>query len=63
MVAKVLQTASQVHVRLLPWAQHKKWIPIRLMGCVHTHQERLAIERCDNLNYIRKVVEKIGEDN
>ncbi len=33
------------------------------MGCVHTHQGRPAIEKCDNLSYIRNVVEKFGEDN
>jgi hypothetical protein len=33
------------------------------MGCVHTYQQRLAIERYDNLNYIRKVMKKIGENN
>jgi hypothetical protein len=33
------------------------------MGCVHTYQQKLAIERYDNLNYIRKVMKKIGENN
>jgi hypothetical protein len=36
MATKVLQTISWVFVHLLPWAQHKKWIPVRSMGCVHT---------------------------
>jgi hypothetical protein len=43
MVAKVLWTASWVHVCSLPWAQCKRWIPIRLMGCVHTHQRIFTI--------------------
>jgi hypothetical protein len=43
--------------------QGKRWIPIGLMGCVHTHHERLVIERCGNLSCIQNVVEKIGEDN
>jgi len=29
----------------------KRLIPIELMGCVHTHQRRLAIERCDKPNH------------
>jgi len=48
---------------LIIMAQHNKWIPIRLMGCVHTRQGRLAIEGCGSISYIRSVVKKIGEDN
>jgi hypothetical protein len=43
--------------------QRNKWIPIRLMGCVHTHQGRPAIERCGSLSRIRSVVKIIREDN
>jgi hypothetical protein len=48
MASKVSRIASWVHVRSLLWMQHKRWIPIRSMGCVHTHQS---------------IVEKIREDN
>jgi hypothetical protein len=30
----------------------KKWLPIWLMGCVHTHWRRLAIEGCDSFSHI-----------
>jgi hypothetical protein len=33
------------------------------MGCVHTHNGKLVIERCGNSSYIQSIVEKIGEDN
>jgi hypothetical protein len=33
MTTKVSQTASWVPMHLLPWAQHKKWIPIGSLGC------------------------------
>jgi hypothetical protein len=38
-------------------------MPIRSMGCVHTHKARLAIEKCDSPNHIQSVVKKIGEYN
>ncbi len=62
MATKVSQTTSWVLLRLLPWAQCKRWIPIRSMGYVHTHW-RLGIQGYDSLKHIRSDVEKIGEDN
>jgi hypothetical protein len=63
MVAKVSWIASWVHVHLLSWAQHKKWIPIRLMRCVHMHWGILTIEGWGNLSRIQSNVEKIREDS
>jgi len=63
MVTKVLQITSLVHVCSLGWAQRKKWMPIKLMGCVYTHQGKPTIEGCGSLSYIWSVVEKIKEDN
>jgi hypothetical protein len=63
MSTKVLQITSWVLMHSLPWAQHKRWIPIRLMGCVHTHQGMLAIERWGNQSCVQNVMQKIGEDN
>jgi hypothetical protein len=60
-VAKVSWITSWVFVHSLPWTQHKKWIPIRSMGCVHTHQRILVIEGWGNLICIQSVVEKIKE--
>jgi hypothetical protein len=60
-MAKMLQTTLWVPMPLLPWLQHKKSIPIRLMGCVYTHRKRHAIEGCTSPSYIQSVVEKIGE--
>ncbi len=48
---------------LVIMAQRNKWIPIRLMGCVHTHQQRPTIEGCGSMSRIRNVVKKIVEDN
>jgi len=63
MATKVSQTTSWVLLRSLPWAQHKRWIPIRSMEYVHTHWGRPGIEGCDNLKHIWSDVEKIGENN
>ncbi len=63
MVTKVSRIASWVLVCSLLWVQHKRWIPIGLMRCVHTHQGILAIEKWGNPNCIRSVVEKNGKDN
>jgi len=52
MVTKVLQITSWVHVCSLGWAQCKKWMPIKLMGCVYTHQGKLTIEGSGSLSYI-----------
>jgi hypothetical protein len=40
MATRVSWTTSWVPMCLLPWVQRKRWIPIRLMGCVHTHRRR-----------------------
>jgi len=61
MVAKVSQIISWVLVRSLPWTQCKKWIPIRSMGCVHTHQGMFAIEGWGSPSRIQSVVKKNGE--
>jgi hypothetical protein len=63
MVAKVSRIASWVPMRLFPWAQCKKWIPIESMGCVHTHWEMLPIEGWGSPSRIWSVVKKNGEDN
>ncbi len=60
-VTKVLQITSWVPMCLLPWAQDKKWIPIGLMGCVHTHLGMPIIE--GSPRHIQNVVLKSGEDN
>jgi len=59
----VLQTISWVLVCLLPWVQRKRWIPIGLVGCVHTRHGRPIIKRCGNPSCIQSIVEKIGENN
>jgi len=63
MVRKVSQITSWVLVCSLFWAQHKRWIPIQLMGCVHMHWRIPIIERCGSPNHVQDVMEKIGEDN
>jgi hypothetical protein len=63
MATKVLWIASWVLVRLLPWAQCKRWIPIKLMGCVHTHRRIPIIERCGSPNHVWNIEEKTKENN
>jgi hypothetical protein len=63
MATKVSQTALWVLMHSLPWSQHKKLVPIVLMGCVHTHKGKPTIEGCGNLSHTQSDVEKIGEDN
>jgi len=63
MATKVLQIASWVLVCSLPWAPHKRWIPIGSMGCVHTHQKMFIIEGWGSPSHVRNVVQKIREDN
>jgi len=58
METNVSQTASWVLMHSLLWAQHKKWIPIKSMGCVHTRWGILAIEGWGNPNHIRNIVEE-----
>ncbi len=41
----------------------KRWIPIRSMGCVHTHGGILVIEGRANPSRIRNVVEKTRKVN
>jgi hypothetical protein len=62
-VVKVSQIASLVLMHLLPWAHRKRWIPIRSMGYVHTHQGMLAIEGWGSPSCIWSVVLKNGENN
>jgi hypothetical protein len=63
MVAKVLWIVSWVPMHSLPWAQPKRWIPIRLMGCVHTHWGMHAIEGWGSPSHIWSVVQKTRENN
>jgi hypothetical protein len=63
MATKVLQIASWVLMCLLPWAQHKRWIPIGLMVCVHTHWKMLITKGWGSPSYIWSAVEKNGENN
>jgi len=62
MATKMSEITSWIHVCSLPYAQCKRWILIRSMGCVQTHRKRLVIDGCGSLNYIQSIVEKIGED-
>jgi hypothetical protein len=59
MTAKVFWITSWIYVRLLLWMQHKRWIPIGLMGCVHTHQKILAIEGWNISNHVQNIVKKL----
>jgi hypothetical protein len=63
MVAKVWWTSSWVLVHSLPRVQRKRWIPLRLMGCMHTHQGRPAIEGCDSPSCVWSNVEKTKKDH
>jgi hypothetical protein len=45
------------------WAQYKKWIPIKSMGCGHTHWGIPVVERWGNLSRVWSVVENTKEDN
>ncbi len=63
MATKMSQIASQVFMCSLPWTQHKKWIPIRSMWCVHTHQGIPTIEGCDSPSHSWNVVEKTKKNN
>jgi len=62
MVTKVSQITSWVPVRSLPWAQHKRWIPIGSMECMHAHQKILAIEGLGSLSHIWNDVQKTKEN-
>ncbi len=63
MVAKVSWITSWVLMHSLPWTQSKKWIPIGLLGSVHTHWGMLIIEGWGNPSRVWSVVQKIREDN
>ncbi len=63
MATKVLWTTSWDPMHLLPWMQHKKWIPIRSMGCVHTHWKIFAIEGWGSPSRVWNAMKKIREDN
>ncbi len=63
METKMSRIVSWLPMYSLPWVQHKRWIPMGSMGCVHTHKRRLAIEGCDSPRCVWNVVEKIRENN
>ncbi len=63
MIAKMSRTIAWVPMRSLPWAQHKRWTLVALMGFVHKHQMIPTIQRCGSLSHIWSVVEKDGENN
>jgi len=63
MATKVSQIASWVLVHSLPWTPHKKWIPIGLMGFVHTHWRMPIVEGWGSPSHLRSVMQKIREDN
>jgi hypothetical protein len=64
MATKVLRITSWVLMCSLPWTlECKKWIPIGLMGCVHTHRRIPTIKNWGSPNCVWNVMEKIGEDN
>jgi hypothetical protein len=63
MAAKVSWIASWVLVHSLPWSQHKRWIPIGSMGCMHTHWGMCSIEGWGSPSHVQSVVQKIREDN
>jgi hypothetical protein len=50
-------------MRSLPSAQRNRWIPIRLIGCVHTHQETPLIEGWGCTSHVRNAKEKNRENN
>jgi hypothetical protein len=52
MVTKVSQIASWVPMSLLPREQRKRWIPIGLMRCVHTHRRMPTNEKWGSLSCI-----------
>jgi hypothetical protein len=61
MAIKVSQITSWVLMCSLPWAQCKRWIPIRSMGCVHKHWGMPTIQGWGNPSYIWSVVQKTRE--
>jgi hypothetical protein len=61
MATEVSWIASWVHVCSSSWAQHKRWIPIGSMGCVHPHWRILATKRWGNPSRIWNTVEKTKE--
>jgi len=63
MAAKVSWITSWAPVHSMPWAQHKRWISIRLMACVHTHWGIHNVEGWGNPSHVRNVVENTKEDN
>ncbi len=63
MAPKMLQITSWVPMRSLPWAQCKRWIPIGLMGCVHTHRGMPTIEGWGSPSCVQSVVQKTRENN
>jgi hypothetical protein len=61
MATKVSQIASWVIVCSLTWAQRKRWIPIRSMGCLQLKDGVVQVTYkvlCKNL---RKIIERLGK--
>ncbi len=63
MVAKVLQIGSWVSRAFVAMSACKKWIPIGLMGCMHTHWKMFEIEGWGNPNHVWSAMKKIRENN
>ncbi len=63
MAAKVSQITSWCLICPLPWTQCKRRIPIRSMGCAHTHWRIPTIEGWGNPSSLWNVVEKTKENN
>ncbi len=49
-----------VHVCSLPCVHFKSWMPNESIGCVHTQQRRLAIDKCEIPYKIQRIVAKIA---
>jgi len=63
MVTKVSRITSWVLMISLPWAQHKRWLPIRSMGCVHTHRRMPTIKGWGSPSHVRNAMQKTKENN
>jgi hypothetical protein len=61
MATKVSQIAPWVLMCSLPWAQCKRWIPIKSMGCAHRGMP--TIEGWGSPSHVQSVASKIEEDN
>jgi hypothetical protein len=63
MVAKMLWIVLWVLVCSLPWAQRKRWIPIKSIGCVHTHWRLPKIEGWGSPSRVQNNIKKLRENN